>query len=87
LLKNTAGAANKYILTMRAGAAPLAELARAARPGEIVLMVGPEGDWTDAETGTALEAGFVPASLGALIMRSETAALAAAATIAAVLTH
>jgi len=47
--------------------------------GETVAMVGPEGDWTDAETRAAADAGFHSAGLGPLILRAETAAIAAAA--------
>ena len=48
-----------------------------------VLLVGPEGGWTDAEREAAHRAGYQPASLGKLILRSETAAL----TALSVLTH
>ncbi|MEO0416179.1 MAG: 16S rRNA (uracil(1498)-N(3))-methyltransferase [Verrucomicrobiota bacterium] len=39
------------------------------------ILIGPEGDLTAAEVGCALEAGFSPASLGPIILRSETAAI------------
>ena len=48
-----------------------------------VLLVGPEGGWTDAEREAAHGAGYQPASLGNLILRSETAAV----TALGVLTH
>jgi 16S rRNA (uracil1498-N3)-methyltransferase len=83
LLKGAGGIENKYILAKRPGAAPLAELVRSAAPGRIVLLIGPEGDWTEREAAEAEDAGFDPATLGPLILRSETAALAAAATVAA----
>ena len=38
------------------------------------LLVGPEGDFTDRETAMALEAGFVPVTLGPIVLRVETAA-------------
>lgn len=41
----------------------------------LTLLVGPEGGWTDAERSQTREAGFVPVSLGPLVMRAETAAL------------
>jgi 16S rRNA (uracil1498-N3)-methyltransferase len=44
-------------------------------------MVGPEGDWTNAETQAAAAAGFRAAGLGPLILRAETAAIAAAALV------
>lgn len=45
--------------------------------GEIVVMIGPEGDFSKAEAELALEAGFVPVHLGASRLRTETAALTA----------
>lgn len=38
------------------------------------LLVGPEGDFTEQETAAALEAGFVPVTLGSIVLRVETAA-------------
>lgn len=45
--------------------------------GEIVVMIGPEGDFSKAEAELALEAGFVPVHLGSSRLRTETAALTA----------
>ncbi len=47
--------------------------------GEVVLAVGPEGGWADEEMSWFYETGWVPASLGATILRAETAAIVAAA--------
>ena len=44
-----------------------------------VLAIGPEGGWTEEELAAAHAAGFCEASLGSLILRTETAALAALA--------
>src|SRR5262249_58218339 len=41
------------------------------------LAIGPEGGWTDAELEAARKAGFREASLGGLILRTETAVIAA----------
>jgi 16S rRNA (uracil1498-N3)-methyltransferase len=38
-------------------------------------MVGPEGDFTPAELSAAHTAGFVPITLGPLVLRCETAAV------------
>jgi 16S rRNA (uracil1498-N3)-methyltransferase len=48
-------------------------------PGNITLLVGPEGGLSPAETGAALRYGFTPVRLGARVLRTETAALAALA--------
>ena len=43
------------------------------------ISIGPEGGWTDAEFATARGAGFAQASLGELVLRTETAVLASLA--------
>jgi 16S rRNA (uracil1498-N3)-methyltransferase len=46
-----------------------------------VLAIGPEGGWTDAEFNAALTEGFKEASLGRLILRTETAVITALAAL------
>ncbi|KIE58840.1 hypothetical protein A946_05380 [Methylacidiphilum kamchatkense Kam1] len=41
----------------------------------VIILVGPEGDFTEKEKAAALSHGFVPINLGNQILRSETAAL------------
>ena len=48
---------------------------------EIIVMIGPEGDFSREEAELALKAGFIPVHLGASRLRTETAALAAAAAV------
>jgi 16S rRNA (uracil1498-N3)-methyltransferase len=43
----------------------------------VAIFVGPEGGWSDEELALAREAGAAAISLGANVLRSETAALAA----------
>jgi 16S rRNA (uracil1498-N3)-methyltransferase len=43
--------------------------------GEIVFAVGPEGDWSERESESLLEHGFIPVALGCRIMRASTAAI------------
>jgi 16S rRNA (uracil1498-N3)-methyltransferase len=45
------------------------------------MAIGPEGGWTDAEFESARAAGFVEASLGHLILRTETAVAAGLASV------
>jgi 16S rRNA (uracil1498-N3)-methyltransferase len=45
----------------------------------VLLAVGPEGGWTEAELKTFVEAGWTAATLGVNILRAETAAVAALA--------
>ena len=47
------------------------------------ILLGPEGGWTDPERKLAAEHAWKPVSLGPLILRAETAAIAAAAVIQA----
>ena len=44
---------------------------------EVIIMIGPEGDFSVDEVQQAMEAGFVSVSLGASRLRTETAALSA----------
>lgn len=48
-----------------------------ALPRSAVCLVGPEGDFTPQETQEAIDAGFLPTTLGPYVMRCETAAIAA----------
>ena len=52
-----------------------------AKPATAALAIGPEGGWTDEELSAARAAGFQEASLGQLILRTETAVIAALATL------
>lgn len=45
------------------------------------VLIGPEGDFSPAEIGRARSSGFRPASLGPLVLRSETASLFVAAAL------
>jgi 16S rRNA (uracil1498-N3)-methyltransferase len=56
----------------------------AANPG-VALAVGPEGGWTEGELQSFQLAGWTSVSLGATILRAETAAMAATAIVASAL--
>jgi 16S rRNA (uracil1498-N3)-methyltransferase len=55
----------------------------AERPVEIVVMVGPEGGWTDQEIELAREGGCEIVTLGGRVLRAETAGI----TVVALLQH
>ena len=57
--------------------APSATPAPDATP-EIIVLIGPEGDFSPEEVRAAIAAGFIPVSLGASRLRTETAAVTAA---------
>ena len=75
-------ASRKITLSERPDAPALRQVlsAESARP-QAVLAIGPEGGWTDAEFAAAQASGFREASLGKLILRTETAVAAALASL------
>jgi 16S rRNA (uracil1498-N3)-methyltransferase len=70
-------------LVAHPGGVPARQWTKARRGGEAALAIGPEGGFTDDEIATAREAGWEIVSLGATILRVETAALAGCAAILA----
>ena len=48
---------------------------------DVLLLIGPEGDFSEKEVQEAMGKGFVPVSLGNSRLRTETAAIAACQTI------
>lgn len=64
------------------GGKPISEIRPSLNSGEEVegwAAIGPEGGWHESERQFALAQGWEPCSLGARILRTETAALAIAA--------
>lgn len=57
-------------------------LREASQASTIALLVGPEGGFSDQEVAAAIENGCVPVTLGANILRTETAAIVAVAVAA-----
>jgi len=71
------------VAMLQAGAAhPLANVARTVRLHAIA--VGPEGGFSPEEAAAASERGLTLAHLGARVLRAETAAIAALATVNAI---
>jgi 16S rRNA (uracil1498-N3)-methyltransferase len=68
-------------LSERTDAAPLKAVVTGVKVPAVRLAIGPEGGWTDEECGAAGAAGFVSASLGGLILRTETAVVATLAAV------
>jgi 16S rRNA (uracil1498-N3)-methyltransferase len=69
----------RLVLSLTAGAQPL--LSVVADHSDVMVLSGPEGGLTAAEEALALAAGFVPVSLGARVLRAETAPLAVLAAL------
>jgi RsmE family RNA methyltransferase len=55
----------------------LAGLLTHRRPQRLLLLIGPEGGFSQAEVAAAIDVSAVPVSLSDARLRSETAALAA----------
>ena len=73
-----AQAALKLILSERGTGQSLNVVTLPSSPTQtIALAIGPEGGWRDVELAQANASGFLPVTLGARILRAETAALAA----------
>nr|WP_314544938.1 16S rRNA (uracil(1498)-N(3))-methyltransferase [uncultured Massilia sp.] len=77
-----AAPAPRLLLTPRA-TQTLAGWARAQAPRDVVVLVGPEGGFSTEEEDAALAQGAVALSMGARVLRTETAGLAALAMLAA----
>lgn len=66
----------KFIAHCYPGEKPL--LQQVVKPGsDVLVLIGPEGDFSEEEVKLAIEHGFQPISLGQSRLRTETAALAA----------
>lgn len=78
------GATRRYALDESPGAPSLAEALPSTRSvsDTVAILVGPEGGWAEDERREFVGAGWAPVSLGPLILRAETAALAALAVVA-----
>ncbi len=77
--KYQAGA--RVMLSERSDAPSMRETLFAETAAQATLAVGPEGGWTDEELDSAVSAAFREASLGKLILRTETAVVAALASL------
>jgi len=76
------GVAYRYVLEEAEAPPMLGALPVHREPGDsVVLLVGPEGGWTDRERERISGAGWCAVSLGAQILRAETAAIAALAIV------
>lgn len=69
----------KILLSERADAPPVHEVLKNVVSSTAAVSIGPEGGWTDAELEHARANGFIEASLGELVLRTETAVLASLA--------
>ncbi len=71
----------RVLLSEAPEAKPLRVVLAGQQEKAAVLAIGPEGGWTEEEFAAARGAGFQGASLGRLILRTETAVVAALASL------
>lgn len=71
----------KLIPTLEGERKSLKDALGSLRFSHILVLIGPEGDFTPQEISSAQAAGCIPVSLGNLVLRVETAAIAAASFI------
>lgn len=74
------GAADLTVVLHEEASAPLSSL-QVPASGRVVVVVGPEGGLTDAEIGAFVDAGAVSVRLGAEVLRTSTAGVAAVAAL------
>jgi len=71
----------RVMLSERATALPMRKVVQGQRSEKAILAIGPEGGWTDSEFATGKSSGFLEGSLGRFILRTETAVVAALASL------
>lgn len=71
----------KLIPTLEGKRKSLREVLKGSKAKSILVFIGPEGDFTDQEVRIATKSGCIPISLGDLVLRVETAAVAVASFI------
>jgi 16S rRNA (uracil1498-N3)-methyltransferase len=68
----------RLIPTLYAERKSLKVVLEESKPKNVLILIGPEGDFSDKEIKLAVKNGFIPVSLGDPVLRVETAAVAAA---------
>ena len=68
----------KLIPTLAGERRLIKDVLAGARPNDIIVLIGPEGDFTPGEIEMAQSEGFIPVSLGDTVLRVAAAAVAVA---------
>jgi len=71
----------KLIPTLEGERKSLKEVLAKSNPKSIFVLIGPEGDFSPQEVSLAIKSGFIPITLGELVLRVETAAVTLASLI------
>lgn len=75
VLKDSAGFDLKLIPALIGERKTLPHILAASAPRNVLVLIGPEGDFSPTEVALAIKAGCVPVTLGKLVLRVETAAV------------
>jgi 16S rRNA (uracil1498-N3)-methyltransferase len=78
VLSCSAGFDLKLIPTLGGERKALRDVLTGFKASNALVLIGPEGDFTDEEVDLAVKFGFIPVSLGDRVLRVETAAVAVA---------
>ena len=65
----------KITASLESGARPILEILESLPAESVCILIGPEGDMAPEEYAAAKERGFLPATLGANVMKCDTAAI------------
>ncbi len=71
----------KLIMDVQGGSWSFSEAVAGGQPGSVAIIVGPEGGFDKCEVDQAQDYGALPVTLGSRILRTETAAIVAAALV------
>ncbi len=82
-LADASTAEAKFVAHLTADPAERQPLTVPPGTASVAVLIGPEGDFTEAEVAQARAGGFAPVTLGATVLRTETAALYATALVRA----
>ncbi len=81
LISDSTGYDLKLIPTLEGKRRSFRDIVAQKAPSSVLVLIGPEGDFTPEEVAQTVSAGFQAVTLGDNILRVETAAIAAAAFI------
>ncbi|MFH0732252.1 MAG: RsmE family RNA methyltransferase [Candidatus Omnitrophota bacterium] len=75
VIENSDNYKTKIIPSLCSETKPIKNILTAQLKEPVIILIGPEGDFTNAEAELAKAKGFIPASLGPLVLRVDTAAV------------
>jgi 16S rRNA (uracil1498-N3)-methyltransferase len=80
-VKVCAGSGLKLMAALARGALPIKEVVKGFSGNDIVIAIGPEGDFTRDEIDLSVSGGFKLVDLGPRVLKSDTAGLAVLAAL------